>query len=252
MRSPLPLLMLALMLWQLPNSTLRAEALQVDIIDRFPLTDQLAAGQSLYLRIRYSSPEPVRFQASAAVSGKHPAGAMMNPAPLYPAGTGEAVTWIAFRQTAAPEHIEVHVSNHSWKTLLTLPVTSPPVWSNTSSTEPAPDWVSQLSSQQQQMTSEHLQRANHDHGGDWLILLMAWSVPAYFLLQGWIWLRWRDNWRRAGLLPLWASVPATAHAVFALLMGSNLWPIVMLFVLPVLFLYLSCLFVARLYSSNQG
>ncbi|MFN3714175.1 MAG: hypothetical protein ACK4SX_10975 [Alcanivoracaceae bacterium] len=246
MRSPLLSLMLALMLWQLPGTTLRAEELQANIIDRFPLTDQLAADQSLYLRIRYSSPEPVRFQARAVATGNQPAGAMMNPAPLYPAGDGEALAWIGFRHAAAPEGIEVHVSNHSWKTLVVLPLPAPPVW--TPSSAPAgvmPDWVEQLSSQQQQMTSEHLQRAGHNEGGDWLILLMAWSVPGYFLLQGWVWLRWQPPWRRAGLLPLWASLPVTGYTVFALLMGSNLWPLVMLFVMPVLTIYLLAIAVIR-------
>ena len=40
---------------------------------------------------------------------------------------------------------------------------------------------------------------------DWLIFLMAWSVPAYFLLQIWVWLRWHDRWRKAGLLLLWPA-----------------------------------------------
>ena len=87
---------------------------------------------------------------------------------------------------------------------------------------------------------------------DWLILLMAWSVPGYFILQIWIWRRWHDNWRRTGLMPLWASIPISGYTLFAMLMGSNLWPLVMLFAMPVLFLYLSGLFVARLYSRNQG
>lgn len=84
---------------------------------------------------------------------------------------------------------------------------------------------------------------------DWLIFLMAWSVPAYFLLQIWVWLRWHDRWRKAGLLPLWAGVPAIGHAVFALLMGSNLWPLAMLFVMPVLLLYLLVVSMIRFFSA---
>jgi len=29
-------------------------------------------------------------------------------------------------------------------------------------------------------------------GGDWLIMLMGWSIPGYFMLPLWIWRRWHD------------------------------------------------------------
>ena len=104
--------------------------------------------------------------------------------------------------------------------------------------QPRPEWATRLSNEQQQTVTQDMQKAHNSDGGDWLIMLMAWSVPGYFILQTWIWRRWHDNWRRAGLLPLWASIPITGYTLFALLMGSNLWPLVMLFVLPVLFGYL--------------
>ena len=88
--------------------------------------------------------------------------------------------------------------------------------------------------------------ASSSDGGDWLIMLMAWSVPGYFILQIWIWRRWHDNWRRAGLLPLWASIPISGYTLFAMLMGSNLWPLVMLFAMPVLFGYLAVVSAMRL------
>jgi hypothetical protein len=87
-------------------------------------------------------------------------------------------------------------------------------------------------------------------GGDddfwmWLIMFAGWSVPGYFILQAILWRRWEGGWRRAALLPLVVAAPITAYTVFALLAGSNLWPLVMLFTLPFAFLYLLALVIAR-------
>lgn len=219
----------------------------VEIVAIAPADDALAINDPLYIHIRYSSSEPLRFQAQASGSGAKEAGAMMNPSPAYPAGEGEAIAWIAFRQYFKPDSITLRVSSHSWKTLSEIPVVSNVFWSPGADSKPRPEWANRLSNEQQAVTSQQLQAAHtNDGGGDWLIFLMAWSVPGYFLLQGWVWLRWHDRWRKAGLLPLWAGVPATGHAVFALLMGSNLWPIVMLFVLPVLTVYLAVVATIRL------
>ncbi len=235
------LILTALLLAVAATGIAEQSAPSVEIIGVAPEHDVLASNEVLYLHIRYSSEEPLRFQARASGAGFEKAGAMMNPAPVYPAGDGEAIAWIAFRHAFVPEQISLVVSSHSWTERSIVPVTTDIRWSDQPASQPAPrpDWVSRLSDEQQAVTSQQLQAAHANDGSmDWLIVLMAWSVPGYFLLQGWVWLRWHDNWRKAGLLPLWVGVPATAHAVFALLMGSNLWPIVMLFVLPVLFGYL--------------
>ncbi len=243
------LILTALLLAVAATGTAEQSAPSAEIIAVAPEHDVLASNEVLYLHIRYSSDEPLRFQARASGPGEKKAGAMMNPAPAYPAGDGEAIAWIAFRQAFVPEQISVVVSSHSWTERSIVPVNTHIRWSGQPATQaaPQPEWVSRLSGEQQAVTSQQLQTAQADDGSlDWLIFLMAWSVPGYFLLQGWVWLRWHDGWRKAGLLPLWAGVPAIGHAVFALLMGSNLWPLVMLFVLPVLFLYLVCLFLVRL------
>lgn len=239
---------LLLILLLAPLCSLAAMA-DIEIIDTHPASGELASGEGLYLHIRYQSDEPLRFQARASGAGFEKAGAMMNPAPAYPAGNGEAIAWIAFRHAFVPEQISLVVSSHSWTERSIVPVTTDIRWSGqpAQQAELRPDWVSRLSDEQQAVTSQQLQAAHANDGSmDWLIVLMAWSVPGYFLLQGWVWLRWHDRWRKAGLLPLWAGIPATGHAVFALLMGSNLWPIVMLFVLPVLTVYLAVVATIRL------
>jgi hypothetical protein len=78
-----------------------------------------------------------------------------------------------------------------------------------------------------------------------LIMLAGWSIPGYFVLQTILYRRWHDGWRTAALLPLLGTVPIVAYTLFALFMGSNLWPLVMLFTLPLAFVYLVVLALAK-------
>jgi hypothetical protein len=74
----------------------------------------------------------------------------------------------------------------------------------------------------------------------WLI-----AVPAYFFLQYFTGMRYRGGWLVAALLPLVVMVPVALHAVLALIAGSNLWPLLLILVSPVAFLYLVGLAVVR-------
>lgn len=217
---------------------------EVRVVARSPATDTLAPGDSLYLKVHYHSSQPLRFQLNAEGPGQDKAGAMMNASPVYPAGSGEAMVWIAFRQPFEPQQLVLRVADDRWRTLQEIPLNDNARWlAGQPSSGPRADWADSLGQQQQRQISTEMQQAYSPASDgstpmDWLLLLMAWSVPGYFLLQGWVWLRWHDRWRKAGLLPLWAGVPITLYTLFALLAGSNLWPLVMLFTLPLLFGYL--------------
>lgn len=117
----------------------------------------------------------------------------------------------------------------------------------------AAPWVRELSARQQQITGEQLRDAHeHDIGGNLLVLLMSWSIPFYFALQWWIWKHWQNGWRRAGLLPLWLAVPAAGWSLAALLAGSNLWPLAMLFVMPLLLAFLLVVWSARYVAGQRS
>jgi hypothetical protein len=76
-------------------------------------------------------------------------------------------------------------------------------------------------------------------------------LPAYVILQIWFGYAWRGRWRIAALIPLFVFVPALLYSVFAFSKGSNLWPIVLIFLAPLGFLYLLVLGVARLVPSRR-
>lgn len=231
-------------------STLCAAAPEVRVINTHPEAGTtLGAGQALYLHLAYDSAQPVRFQATAA-SGS---GLMTNTSPVYPAGQGEAIVWLAYREATRLDSVGVRVCDARWQELTRLDIEMPVRWSSTATdTATRPDWVARLSAEQQAQVSADWD-ADRQGGaaGSLLVMLMGWSIPGYFVLQWLVWRRWRYRWRRAGLLPVWVALPVTGWSLFALLAGSNLWPLVMLFIMPLLFGYLLVLFLIRVFSGHE-
>jgi hypothetical protein len=74
----------------------------------------------------------------------------------------------------------------------------------------------------------------------WLVL-----VPAYFFLQYFTVSRYRGGWRIAAVAPMVVMAPIVGHAILALLAGSNLWPLLLILVSPIAFLYLVVLGIIR-------
>ena len=74
-----------------------------------------------------------------------------------------------------------------------------------------------------------------------------WGVAifAYFFLQLFMAMRYRRGWRLAAMAPLVVMVPILIHVVLAFLAGSNLWPILIVLVAPLAFIYLLIVAVAR-------
>lgn len=239
---------IALLLW---SSSITVQAMPVvDIIDAHPASTELALSQSLRLRLHYRSDMPLRFQLRPADLDACQRSAMMNTAPPYPAGEGEAYVWVAFREVCPSPALRVDVYDERWQPVMQVPLRRDYVWQRdtVAANEPLPAWATQLSQAQQQATREQLQTLSGDQDPgavDIVIPLMGWSVLAYLVLQPLLLWRWRGGWRKLAMLPLVISVPVSLYTLFALLAGSNLWPLVMLFTFPLLCLYLLAVLLIR-------
>ena len=81
---------------------------------------------------------------------------------------------------------------------------------------------------------------------DWFFEeLWLLAVPAYFFMQILMAYRYRGGWLLAALVPLVVMGPIFVHAILALLAGSNLWPVLVILVSPIAFLYLLAVAVTR-------
>jgi hypothetical protein len=85
-----------------------------------------------------------------------------------------------------------------------------------------------------------------------LLMLMGWSEPAYVALQVLLLRRLSGGWRRAAMVPLVWMVPAGCYTLFALLAGSNLWPLVLIFLSPLALLFLFGVLLGLLLGSRRS
>jgi hypothetical protein len=69
--------------------------------------------------------------------------------------------------------------------------------------------------------------------------LATMSLPGYWVLQIMLARRYRGGWRIAALAPLAVMVPLLIYSGVALAAGSNLWPLFMILVSPIAFVYLA-------------
>lgn len=79
----------------------------------------------------------------------------------------------------------------------------------------------------------------------WLGAAVMIAVPGYFALQAWFAHAWTGAWRTAALTPLLIIAPCLLWSIYALMRGSNLWPIPVLLSSPFCFAYLVMLSVTR-------
>lgn len=70
-------------------------------------------------------------------------------------------------------------------------------------------------------------------------LLAMIALPGYWVLQILLAKSYDGGWRLAVLMPLIVMVPLLAYTVFAFVSGSNLWPLMLIFVSPAAFIYLA-------------
>lgn len=239
-------LITGLLIFALVRNAALADMPVVEILDSDPPAGStLHANEPLYLRLQYRSEQPLRFQVSGFLEGaKIEQSASYNPAPEYPAGSGEAIAWIAYYEMTDIDELQVIVSDPHWKTLDKLPLPMALRWSGqppAAQRRPA-EWARTLNAQQQDMTRNRTRGAPSSAGGTmlWgtLMMLMAWSIPGYIALQIYMLVKYRGRWRKLALLPLWGTVPLFAYTLFALAAGSNLWPLLLLFLAPFAFIYL--------------
>ena len=215
------------------------------------LRGHVAAGDSLYIALTYRSLRPLRFAIEGRARGQRvTAGAMSNPSPTYPAGTGEALVWIAYRGDALLDEIKVIASDSNGRPVANLSEPAQLEWvAGLRSGPQGADWVRRLSDVQQDMLSSQMRRQQEQGGTAWdmlaLFLLQA-GLLAYVVLQPLTIWRFAGGWRIAAALPLAAMLPVVCHALYALNAGANLWPIALVFVMPLATVYLCGLIGMRL------
>jgi hypothetical protein len=219
------------------------------------VTQTLSSRDKLSVRLRYDSPEPLRFTLKGFAGGTPVTGVQSNPAPVYPAGQGEAIVWLSLVDSGYLDEIQVQIMDPQWQVrdVLSAPVSL--FWEAGAGSTPrtTPAWVASLNATQQAMVSAGFQARSDDSGtgGTLLVMLMGWSIPGYLILQIYMARTYRGGWRKAALVPLLMMIPLALYTLYALLAGSNLWPLMLLFLTPLAFLYLVAVGIFRVIASRR-
>jgi hypothetical protein len=209
------------------------------------LTGKLGDGQPLYLRLAYHSDRPIRVQVEGFAAGQK-VGAMSNGMPLNPAGNGEALVWLAYAKSTTIDRLRIAVYDEKWREIHAVSVPVQLQWDTAvrrNARQPAA-WAARMSEAQQRASSQEMEDAM-PAGTMWLGLAFMAGVPAYFILQLWFAWGWNGGWRTAALVPLIVVVPALMYSLFALAQGSNLWPLALIFLTPLGFIYLMIVWTVR-------
>ncbi len=224
----------------------------VQIVQNHPtLFGRLADGEAVFVRLAYSSEAPLRFRIEGYAEGTRLKESRSNPAPIYPAGEGEAVVWMAYEPPAAIDELKIIVLDDRGRTMAVKSARARLRWETgaPSSGPKQPDWVARLSREQQDLATRRDLGAADTAGTrfpDRWILPVAWaSVLAYLLLQVPMAIWFTGKWRSAARAPLIGTVPLFLYTIGALSAGSSLWPLALLMLAPLVLVYLLGLLTVR-------
>ncbi|HZU23014.1 MAG TPA: hypothetical protein VE998_09305 [Terriglobales bacterium] len=197
--------------------------------------------EQLSLRISYSSDRPIRIRALALSEGKV-APDMSGGSPLYEASQGEAFYWLAPFQPQNIDGLRILAEDPRGHVLAESVVPVHFTWiAETDAARVPAAWVSDLKSDYERRIQARavIDRSMQDR---WFLMVLGAifiaSVPIYFVVQIVLLLTLRGGPRKAAavpLVPMFAVVLYTAYAYHA---GSNLFPILLIFLSPLAVIYL--------------
>jgi hypothetical protein len=133
-----------------------AQAVNVEVVqvDSSP-ENMLYSGEPLYVRLKYKSNQPLRFQLVGYIGGANvDKPATLNPAPAYPAGEGEALTWIAYTDQVDIDELRVQAYDKDWNIVNDISAPMEIHWNGrpTRTWRQPAKWVQELNAQLEALT----------------------------------------------------------------------------------------------------
>jgi hypothetical protein len=235
---------LALVAWMSLGGVAVARAdVSLQILDADPVSPAVLGRYANFsLRIGYTCDRPIYVRAQPFY-GDERVSAMTGGSPLYDAGSGEAFFWLAANNAAKVDAIIVTASGPDGKEIaqITYPVELSWTAERNENPPPSPEWVERMRVNQNSAIAAKAAAASHGPT-EWLMVLLGSAlmlcVPAYFILQIILVWRLRDRWRKAAAAPLGPMALVVLYTIYAYHDGSNLFPIVLIFVSPLALGYL--------------
>ena len=198
----------------------------------------LSNDEKLYVKVRYETDVPVRFQAIAMLDGSPlEVGAIKNPATLHAAGTGEALAWVMYLNPTHVDAVRIVVLDEKWQPVLQLSHEADVTWNDVTPAKPRQlaEWVSPLIKAELRKMDYLYDPAPQKYGVlfDILFFLNLASIPVYVLLQLHMLWHYRYRWRELAVIPIFPYIIVGFYVVAGLNIETS-------FLVTFLFRYTPC------------
>jgi hypothetical protein len=209
----------------------------------------LAAGDKLYVHIRYDSPVPVRFVAQALRQETLQEDAFTSSTPPYDAGHGEAMVWVGFPRPIRIDELRVTAFDMDWHELGTRFDEAVITWEEREDEPPRQpaSWVNLLLKRHRHVFDNNFDPQPKKPAPlfDVFLLLSFMAMPLYLLMQIQMLIRYRGSWQWYASAPLHPILPLALYSAFGLGLSTELWVIFIFRYMSVALVYLLILWVVR-------
>ena len=211
---------------------------------------------SLYVRVRYESEIPLRFQAIGMHAGLPlQVGAIRNPAALHAPGKGEALVWVSYTNPTHIDAVGVTVMDEKWEKLYALTEAADVRWQGLSTEQsrtPA-DWVKTLLRAEERKIDYVYDPSPKKYGllYDIVFILSMISIPAYILLQLHMLWHYQYRWRELAMIPVFPYLILGFYLLVGLDIDKSIWVAFLFRYTSLAFLYLVVLWLAKRFWQDK-
>lgn len=207
-----------------------------------PPAAALAVGERLHLRIRYESPEPIRFMPEGIRQGIAQEHVAASSAPPYDPGRGEALAWLAMAAPVRIDEIRVTAYDLEWRKLGVSTVRATITWDSRAGPvgrEPA-EWVEPMLKHHRRVFDTALDPLPEKPEPllDIFFMISFTAIPLYLLMQAQMLLRYRGKWQWYAAAPLLPIIPLGLYSLIGLGLSTQLWVKFLFHYMAVALLYL--------------
>jgi hypothetical protein len=197
-------------------------------------TAHLATNETFYVRISFTTEEPLSLWARPFRNGVEVTTAMSNPS-LRHEGSGEALGWFALTEPGDVDEVRIRAGGgkpyREWE-LASMPVQLE--WTRGGRARPLPEWVRELQAiETARMNEDAKRRANEPtSSGDvaifsgFMLFMLALGIGGV-IVPVWAARKWQGGWRIAALAP----VAVLGFVILRIVIDTardptshNLWP----------------------------
>jgi hypothetical protein len=251
------ILIFSLCLFSVPSPAQPADNILVTLGPLDPaVTTVLGSDDGLYVKLRYESDVPLRFQAIGMHDGLPlKVGAIKNPAALHAPGNGEALVWVTYNNPTRVDAVGVIVMDEKWQELYTLTKAIEMKWQGFEADQPRTpaSWVDTLLRAEQRKIDYFYDPAPQKYGmvNDVIFFLGMIAIPAYILLQLHMLWRYKYRWRELAMIPVFPYLILAFYMIVGLEIDESLRVTFLFRYTSLAFLYLVALWLAKRFWQNK-